>query len=77
MGQNDTKSTVEPPDVEESPSSRRRRRHGYRGYPLSKQASGIHFGQGFSGVESGNPGASALPRAGIFTAESTRRNRKS
>jgi hypothetical protein len=77
MGQNDTKSAVESPEVLESPTSRRRRRHGYRGYPLSKQAGGIHFGQGFSGVESGSPGASALPRAGIFTEESTRRSRKS
>lgn len=51
---------------------RKRRRHGYRGYPLSKQAGGVHFGQGFSGVEplGGAPGV--LPHAGILTEESTR-----
>lgn len=53
-------------------SPHKRRRHGYRGYPLSKQGGGVHFGRGFSGVEPLGGGAGVLPHAGILTEESTR-----
>ncbi len=56
---------------------RKRRRHGYRGYPLSKEASGVHFGRGFSGTEPLGGSGSSLPRAGIFTEESTKRTPES
>jgi hypothetical protein len=48
---------------------RKRRRHGYRGYPLgSERGSGIHIGRGFAGVEPlGAAGGMALPEAGLLT----------
>jgi hypothetical protein len=56
----------------EPETPRKRRRHGYRGYPVRKQAEGVHWGTGFSGVEplGGAPGT--LPKANILTEESTR-----
>jgi hypothetical protein len=65
-----------PPKVEEE-VPRKPRRHGYRGYPLSKEAGGVHWGRGFSGVGAlGGEAGSALPRAGIFTEESTKTTSK-
>lgn len=57
-----------------NPVSRRIRKHGYQGYPLSKSAGGVHVGRGFSGVEPLGGGEITLPRAGILTEESTRRS---
>jgi hypothetical protein len=57
-----------PPDA-----PRRRRRHGYRGYPNRNDAGGVHWGKGFSGVEPLGGGSGVLPRAGILT-ESSRRD---
>jgi len=52
---------------------RRRRRHGYRGYPNRAGVGGIHWGTGFSGVEPPAAGSGVLPKAGILT-ESSRRD---
>jgi hypothetical protein len=57
--------------VPEAP--RRRRRHGYRGYPNRGDGTGVHWGTGFSGVEPLGAGSSVLPKAGILT-ESSRRD---
>jgi len=59
----------------DSEAPRKRRRHGYRGYPLSKEAGGVHWGRGFSGIEPLGGGSSTLPHAGILTEESTRRTK--
>jgi hypothetical protein len=53
-------------------TSRRVRKHGYQGYPLTKSAGGVHFGRGMSGVEPLGGGNATLPRADIFTEDSTR-----
>lgn len=67
-------SEVERPAAE-AEAPRKRRRHGYRGYPLSKEAGGVHWGRGFSGIEPPGTGGATLPRAGILTEESTRRTK--
>jgi len=54
------------------PVSRRIRKHGYQGYPLTKSSGGVHFGRGMSGVEPLGAGEVTLPRADIFTEDSTR-----
>jgi hypothetical protein len=59
----------------EAEAPRKPRRHGYRGYPLSKEAGGVHWGRGFSGIEPPGTGGVTLPRAGILTEESTRRTK--
>ncbi len=59
------------PQAPDSETPRRRRRHGYRGYPL-RDASGVHFGTGFSGVQPPGGGSGTLPKAGVLT-ESTKR----
>ena len=56
-----------------SEAPRRRRRHGYRGYPNRADAGGVHWGTGFSGVEPLGGGSGVLPKAGILT-ESSRRD---
>jgi hypothetical protein len=55
-----------------SPVSQRLRKHGYQGYPLRKAGPGVHFGRGFGGVEPLGGGENALPRAGMFSEESTK-----
>jgi hypothetical protein len=52
---------------------RRRRRHGYRGYPNRSDGTGVHWGTGFSGVEPLGAGSGVLPKARILT-ESSRRD---
>jgi hypothetical protein len=52
--------------------SRRARKHGYQGYPATKTGGGVHFGRGMSGVEPLGGGEATLPRAEIFTEDSTR-----
>jgi hypothetical protein len=64
-----------PPPAGEEETPRKRRRHGYRGYPVSKVSGGVHHGTGFSGVEPLGGGQGTLPRAGIHTEESTRRTK--
>ena len=64
--------TTGAPAEPSSEAPRRRRRHGYRGYPLRGEG-GVHFGRGFSGVEPLGAGTSVLPKAGILT-ESSRRD---
>ena len=64
-----------PPVAETEDTPRKPRRHGYRGYPLSKEAGGVHWGRGFSGIEPLGGGSSTLPHAGILTEESTRRTK--
>ena len=60
--------------AESSPEApRRRRRHGYRGYPLRADAGGVHWGTGFSGVQPLGGGTGVLPKADILT-ESSRRD---
>jgi hypothetical protein len=73
----EVKTPVQSPPRPEEEAPRKRRRHGYRGYPVSEKAGGVHWGRGFSGVGpmGGGPG-SALPRAGIFTEESTKSTSK-
>ena len=68
------KPTPEPAKTDTAP--RKSRRHGYRGYPLSKGAGGVHWGRGFSGVEPLGGGTGTLPRAGILTEESTRHTKE-
>ena len=63
--------TTGTPAEPSSEAPRRRRRHGYRGYPVRGEA-GVHFGRGFSGVEPLGAGTSVLPKAGMLT-ESSRR----
>ena len=63
--------TASPPEAS-SEAPRRRRRHGYRGYPVRPDAGGVHIGRGFSGVEPLGGGAGTLPRANILTEKSTR-----
>jgi len=65
----------ERPPAEAEAAPRKSRRHGYRGYPLTKEAGGVHWGRGFSGVEPLGAGSATLPRAGILTEESTRRTK--
>jgi hypothetical protein len=67
-------SAQNPPKMEEE-VPRKRRRHGYRGYPVTKEAGGVHWGQGFGGVGPlfGAESGSVLPRAGILTEDSTKR----
>jgi hypothetical protein len=72
-GKEQTEAARPADESEESP--RKRRRHGYRGYPLRKGAGGVHLGQGFSGVEPLGGGGLTLPHAGILTEESTRRTK--
>ena len=67
---NPTPEQPKPEPREETP--RKRRRHGYRGYPLRGDAGGVHIGRGFSGVEPLGGGAGTLPRADILSEESTR-----
>ena len=55
-----------------SEAPRRRRRHGYRGYPNRADAGGVHWGTGFSGVEPLGGGSGVLPKAGILTETSRR-----
>ncbi len=59
--------------AEAPPEPRRRRRHGYRGYPVRADASGVHWGTGFSGIEPPGGGSGVLPKAGMMT-ESSRRD---
>ena len=61
----------ESPREEEAP--RRRRRHGYRGYPMRGGAGGVHIGRGFSGVEPLGAGTNGLPHANVLT-ESVKRD---
>ena len=63
--------TTGTPAEPSSEAPRRRRRHGYRGYPIRGEA-GIHIGRGFSGVEPLGAGTSVLPKAGMLN-ESSRR----
>jgi hypothetical protein len=55
-----------------SPVSRRLRKHGYQGYPVTKSGGAVHFGRGFAGVEPLSGGEATLPRAGMFSDESTK-----
>jgi hypothetical protein len=64
-----------PTPVVDAEEPRKSRRHGYRGYPLSKGAGGVHWGRGFSGVEPLAGVSATLPHAGILTEESTRRTK--
>lgn len=64
--------TTTPKGETEAEAPRKRRRHGYRGYPVRRQAEGVHWGTGFSGVEPLGGGAGTLPKANILTEESTR-----
>jgi hypothetical protein len=64
--------TTTPKVATDAETPRKRRRHGYRGYPVRKQAEGVHWGTGFSGVEPLGGGAGTLPKANILTEESTR-----
>lgn len=66
------KTTAPKPQAEGDATPRKRRRHGYRGYPLRGEAGRVHIGQGFSGVEPLGGGGGTLPKAGILTEESTR-----
>ena len=54
---------------------RRRRKHGYRGYPNRPSAGGdIHWGSGFSGIgPAGASGSAGLPSAGVIS-ERTRQD---
>lgn len=65
--------TTGTPAEPSSETPRRRRRHGYRGYPNRTDAAGVHFGTGFSGVEPLGGGSGVLPRAGVLN-ESSRRD---
>ncbi len=58
----------QPPPTEE-PRPRKRRKHGYRGYPNNPSVGGdIHFGSGFAGVGSAGPtGGSGLLKSGVIT----------
>lgn len=58
----------ETPQSEPEPR-RKRRRHGYRGYPNNPSAGGdIHWGSGFSGIgPAGAAGSSILPKSGVLT----------
>jgi len=73
----ETKTSGPKSRASEEEPPRKRRRHGYRGYPLSKEAGGVHWGRGFSGVEPLGGGGSVLPKAGILTEESTKRTPES
>jgi hypothetical protein len=74
----ETRTSDQKSRASEEEVPRKRRRHGYRGYPLSKEAGGVHWGRGFSGVGPLSGGAgSVLPRAGILTEESTKRTPES
>ncbi len=65
------------PSAIESEAPRKRRRHGYRGYPMSKGDSGVHWGRGFAGTEPLGGGVGVTPpKAGVFTEESTKRTPK-
>jgi hypothetical protein len=48
---------------------RKRRKHGYRGYPNKPNAAGdVHFGTGFAGTGStSGSGRAALPESGVIT----------
>jgi hypothetical protein len=67
--------TMPPTAEREEETPRKRRRHGYRGYPLRKGSEGMHIGTGFSGVEPLGGGGATLPKADILTEESTRHTR--
>ena len=56
---------------------RKRRRHGYRGYPNNPSGGGdIHWGSGFAGTGStGGSGGATLPTSGVLT-ERTREDVK-
>ncbi len=62
------------PEAQETP--RKRRRHGYRGYPLTKTEGGVHWGRGLAGTEPLGGGGITLPKAGVFTEESTKRTKE-
>jgi hypothetical protein len=70
MNEQKKTATIAEPAPEEP---RRRRRHGYRGYPNRADGTGVHWGTGFSGVEPPGSGSGVLPKAGILT-ESSRRD---
>jgi len=55
------------PAVPTPEAPRRRRRHGYRGYPNRNLGGEVHWGTGFSGVGPFGAGSNALPRAGVLT----------
>jgi hypothetical protein len=67
-----TESTKKRSASPKASTSRRVRKHGYQGYPLTKTGGGVHFGRGMSGVEPLGGGEATLPRAEIFTEDSTR-----
>jgi hypothetical protein len=69
------KKIATPGTSAEPPPEPRRRRHGYRGYPMRGGAEGVHWGKGFSGVEPPGAGSGILPRAGMLT-ESSHRDAK-
>jgi hypothetical protein len=69
------KKTTAPGIPAEPSPEPRRRRHGYRGYPMRAGTEGVHWGTGFSGVEPPGAGSGVLPKAGMLT-ESSRRDAK-
>ena len=67
-----TPDTKKRGDSKKPQISRRARKHGYQGYPATKSGGGVHFGRGLSGVEPLGGGSSTLPKADLFTEDSTR-----
>ena len=65
-----TKTSAQP-----SSEPRRRRRHGYRGYPNRMTGGEVHWGTGFSGIEPFGSGSNSLPRAGVLTEKTERATR--
>ena len=58
--------TAKPNPENESP--RKRRRHGYRGYPNTSSGGDVHFGTGFGGAGStAGTGSPGLPKAGVIS----------
>ena len=52
----------------EDPKPRKRRKHGYRGYPNNPTGGGIHSGSGFGGAGAlSGPGGAGLPDSGVLT----------
>lgn len=67
MAEQKKTGTAAIPGEPSSEAPRRRRRHGYRGYPNRGDSGGVHWGTGFSGVGPLGSGSNSLPRAGVLT----------
>jgi len=64
---NEEKKPTDSPANDSPEVPRRRRRHGYRGYPNRNLGGEVHWGTGFSGVGAFGASSNALPRAGVLT----------